>query len=46
MLEFLARNQVEWTPPSVDETVAAMEGVAAGDVSERELADWLRRASG
>ncbi len=44
MLEFLARNDVEWTPPSVDETVATMEGVAAGKISERELADWLRAA--
>ncbi len=45
MLEFLARNGVEWTPPSVDETVAMIEGVAAGNISERELADWLRAAS-
>jgi len=42
MLDFLARNRVEWTPSSVDETVATMEGVAAGGISERELADWLR----
>ena len=46
MVEFLARNGVEWMPPSVDETVATMEGVAAGNISERELADWLRPASG
>jgi prophage maintenance system killer protein len=45
MLEFLARNRVEWTPPSVDETVATIEDVAAGKISERELADWLRAAS-
>lgn len=45
MLEFLTRNGVEWTPPSVDETVAAIERVAAGSLSERELADWLRAAS-
>jgi death on curing protein len=44
MLEFLARNHLEWAPPSVGETVARMEGVAAGDVSEREFADWLRTA--
>jgi len=43
LLEFLARNGVEWTPPSVEETVATIEGVAAGRVSERGLADWLRR---
>lgn len=43
LLEFLARNGVEWTPPSVEETVATVEGVAAGTISENELADWLRR---
>ncbi|HEY5319328.1 MAG TPA: type II toxin-antitoxin system death-on-curing family toxin [Galbitalea sp.] len=42
LLEFLARNDVEWTPPSVDDTVVTIERVAAGTVSERELADWLR----
>lgn len=43
LVEFLARNQVDWEPPSVEETVAIIEGVATGDISERELADWLRR---
>ena len=42
MLEFLARNQVDWAPPSVEETVAKIESVAAGTTSESELADWLR----
>lgn len=42
VVEFLARNRVEWKPPSVEETVAVIEGVAAGKVTERELADWLR----
>jgi death on curing protein len=42
MLEFLARNQVEWAPPSVEETVAKIESVASGTTSESELADWLR----
>jgi death on curing protein len=46
MVEFLTRNGVAWTPPSVDETVVTMETVAAGKISERELADWLRPASG
>ena len=46
MLEFLARNEVEWRPPSVDETVETIEAVAAGRVSERELADWLRATAG
>jgi hypothetical protein len=26
----------------VDETVAMIEGVASGDISERRLAEWLR----
>ena len=43
LLEFLARNGLEWRPPSVEETVATVEGVAAGRVSEREFADWLRK---
>ncbi len=42
LVEFLARNGVEWTPPSLEDTVATIEGVAAGRVTERELADWLR----
>jgi death-on-curing protein len=42
LVEFLARNEVEWAPPSVDETVAMIEGVAAGSITEQELADWLR----
>jgi death-on-curing protein len=42
LIEFLARNGVEWAPPSVDETVATVEGVAAGSITERQLADWLR----
>ena len=42
LLEFLARNRIDWMPPSTDETGAIIEGVAAGRISERELADWLR----
>jgi death-on-curing protein len=42
LVEFLARNGVGWAPPSIDETVAMIEDVAAGRVTERELADWLR----
>jgi death on curing protein len=42
LVEFLARNEIEWAPPSVEETVATIEGVAAGRISERELADWIR----
>jgi hypothetical protein len=33
--------RLKWTPPSVQETVEMIEGVAAGLVTERELADWL-----
>lgn len=42
MLESLARNEVEWAPPSTKEAVAMIESVAAGTTSESELADWLR----
>lgn len=42
LLEFLARNDVDWVPQSADETVATIERVAAGTTSEHELADWLR----
>ena len=42
LLEFLARNGIEWLPPSADETVAMIQRVAAGTVSECEVADWLR----
>ena len=45
MVEFLARNGVEWIPPSVDETVTTIERVASGQFSEQELADWLRANS-
>jgi death-on-curing protein len=43
MIEFLARNDIEWVPPSVEETVATMYAVAAGRVSAQELAGWLRQ---
>ena len=42
LVEFLSRNGIGWTPPSVEKTVTTIEGVAAGAISERELADWLR----
>ena len=41
LVEFLARNGVEWAPPSVEQTAAMIEGVAAGRVTEREVEDWL-----
>ena len=43
LVEFLARNNFEWSPPSVDETIATIERVAAGEMPEPELAEWLRR---
>jgi hypothetical protein len=42
MLEFLARNEVGWTAPGTEETVATIESVAAGGTPESDLADWLR----
>jgi len=45
MVEFLARNEIHWTPPSVEETVSTIEGVAAGKITEKDLADWLRQSS-
>jgi len=42
LVEFLARNGIDWTPPSVDETVRTIEAVASGQICEKELAAWLR----
>lgn len=43
LLEFVERNGYGWTPPAGDpeETVGMIEGVAAGTVSEQELARWV-----
>lgn len=43
MIEFLARNGLTFVPPSTDETVGAIERLAAGDLSEQEFAAWLGR---
>lgn len=44
-LEFVARNGGTWTSPPDDPegdiTVATIEGVAAGEMSEEDLADWV-----
>lgn len=44
-LEFVARNGGIWTrppdDPEGDETVAIIEGVAAGEVDEDALRDWI-----
>jgi death-on-curing protein len=44
MLEFLGANGATWrrTPADPDDTVAMIEGVAAGTVGEDTLADWIR----
>lgn len=41
--EFLARNELEFRRPSVDETVGVIEALAAGNLSEPDFADWLRK---
>lgn len=41
--EFLARNGFEFRRPSVDETVRAIEALAAGELSEPDFATWLRK---
>jgi death on curing protein len=44
-LEFVARNGGTWTNPPDDPegdiTVAIIEGVAAGELSEEQLTDWV-----
>jgi death on curing protein len=44
LVMLLDLNDVTWSPdpPNVDEAEAAMFAVAAGDVDEAWLADWLR----
>ena len=46
MLEFVYRNGYDWSPPPGDgtertETVATIEGVAAGTVSQDAFAEWI-----
>jgi death-on-curing protein len=42
--EFVERNGRSWreSENDPDETVAIIEGVAAGELSEEELAEWIR----
>ena len=47
LLEFVYRNGYEWVPPQNDgpertETVATIERVAAGSVSQLDFADWIQ----
>jgi len=45
--EFVARNGRSWHTASVDDTVAMIEGFAAGTVSELQLQAWIdERMSG
>jgi death-on-curing protein len=49
--EFVARNGYEWIPPpaddpSGDETVKIMWDLAAGQLSELELTDWVAQRIG
>lgn len=46
-VEFAERNGYRWTSPPDDEpegaeTVRVIEGVAAGELDERQLAGWVR----
>lgn len=45
-LEFVARNAGTWTPPpddaEGDATVAVIEALAAGELSESNFTDWVR----
>lgn len=46
-VEFAERSGYEWTSPlgdqpSGEETVRVIEGVAAGEIDEKELAEWIR----
>jgi death on curing protein len=50
-LEFVARNGGYWAPPAADdpdgdETVAIIEGVAAGRIDEEQLRAWVAERLG
>lgn len=44
LLEFVERNGQSWrrSPDDPDETVRIMEAVAANEITEPDLADWIR----
>jgi len=46
--DFVERNGHSWTPPEgdPDETVAVMEALAAGELDQNALADWIRQRLG
>jgi len=46
LLEFVRRNGYGWEPPAADgperlETVATIEGVANGTITQEDLAEWI-----
>lgn len=47
LLEFVARNGATWIPPSDDEagdqTVAVVESLAAGELSEEAFISWVHQ---
>ena len=48
LLYFVYRNGYEWSPPQNDgpertQTIATIERVAAGSVSQVEFAEWIQR---
>jgi death on curing protein len=44
LLEFVERNGHRWhtSPADPDDTVRTIEGVAAGEIAETALAEWIR----
>ena len=47
LVEFVERNGFSWNPPTADypngeETVAMIDGVAAGQIDEAALAHWIQ----
>ena len=40
--EFIERNEHDWDPPSVDEAESVVLAVAASEMTEDELTNWLR----
>ena len=48
LIEFVRRNGHEWQAPpndgpNRDETVKVIEGVAAGEISQEEFAEWIEQ---
>jgi len=41
--EFVERNGYGWTSAGVDETVEILERLAARDLTEEELVEWVQQ---